>query len=170
MFSTFVLASLALVLFSLFFSSDFHLVAIAFLLVSIVTLISTFLDPHIYRQLRIIFYVIGGGLLAASIAGFILTELNISVEAYCIVYAIMEIISGGVKVFEGIIILKEKNKMGILFIIDGLIEVALGTQMAIEKEEGLRIHLYLIASDKLYEGIIKLINAFVEDKMLKAEE
>ena len=169
-FAAFLLVSAALVLLSTLFPSDFHLLALTFLLVSIVTIVSTFLDAHIAKQLRILFYILGGILLASSIVGFILTELNLSVDAYCTVYALMEIISGVVKVYEGITIVREKNKMGFFFIIDGLIEIALGILMTIEKQEGLRTHVYLVAADKVYEGAIKFINEFIEDKRGVVEE
>lgn len=160
----FLLVATFLVLCAIFFPGDIHLVATAFLLVSFITLLSTFLDRHIEKRLRIIFYVLGGILLVASIVGFVLTETQISTDAYCLVYAILEITSGVVKIYEGITIVKEKNKMGYLFILDGIIEAGLGIMVAIEKEEGLKMHLYYIAADKVYEGIIKFINSIIEEK------
>lgn len=169
-FAGFLISAALFIYFAIEFASDFHLVAIAFLVTSLVTLESTFFDYHIEKKFRITFYVLGILLLIISITGFILTETRISVDAYCIVYAVMEIGSGLVKVYEGSMIIKAKNKMGYFYVIDGIIEIVLGTLMAIEQQEGLRTHLIFIAADKIYEGLIKFINSFVEDKLEKKEQ
>lgn len=163
-FGAFILSAIGLILLAIFNATDFTVISLLMLITALVTVISTFLDEHIQPKLRMTFYMLGMVMVIISFVGFAISEEVLSVNTYCIFYGVIEAISGGVKVYEGIVIIKEKNKMGYLFVIDGLIEMVLGILMIIERQEGLRTHLILIAADKVYEGSIKLINTYVEDK------
>ena len=54
--------------------------------------------------------------------------------------------------------------MGVLFAFDAIFEFVLGVLMSIERHATLRTHVTLIGADLAFEGIIKLINEFVEEK------
>ena len=164
-FGIFVLSGVALLLTSLFVPSDFYVAVILCFVLSLVVFIPGWLDPHLNFNLRITILVVGLLFFIASMLGLLLHEDNFPVWVFCIVFAILEVINGITELNEGVIIIKEKNYvMGVLFIIDALFEIVLGVLMIIERQEALRSHVILISIDLFFEGTIKLINEYVEER------
>ena len=151
--------------------SDFYLVAVLSLGLAVVTFVASLLDPHINQNLRLIIMAFGVLFFILSMLGLLLTENNMPVSVYCLIFAILEILNGITELNEAIGLLKEKNyTMGVLFVIDALIEITLGILMSVERHSTLRTHVILISADLFFEGIIKLINEYVEDKRGVHEE
>lgn len=163
-FGTFILAGIALLLLTLFLKNDFYLVSLLLLLLAVSAIIGAYFDPHINEYLRVAFVVIGLLFFIASMLGLLLKEDIMSVSIYCLVLAILEIINGVAKCIESYEMLKEKNYMGIAFAIDALFEIVIGALMVFEKDATLHLHSTLISGALMYEGIIKLINEYIEDK------
>lgn len=170
-FGVFIIGAIGLILTSLFVPNDFWVVTILCLVLSFVVFVPGLLDPHLNQHLRVSVLVIGLLFFIASMVGILLTETNLPVEVFCLIFAILEIINGVAEFLEGFEMITEKNYvMGALFIVDALIEIVLGILMSIERHATLRTHVILISSDLVFEGIIKLINEYVEErKGIKSE-
>ena len=164
-FGAFLLGGIALILSSLFIQEDFFVVVVLCLVLSFVTIIPTLLDPHLHPNLRVTSLVIGLMFFVAAMVGLLIHEENLPPITYCLVFAILEMINGVAELNEGVAIIKEKNYvMGVLFIIDALIEITLGILMSVERHSTLRTHVILISADLFFEGTIKLINEYVEER------
>lgn len=163
-FGIFVLGGISLLLF-LLIKSDYLIVGLLCLVLALVVFIPALLDPHLNKNLRVALLVIGLLFFIASMLGFLLEEEAFPVTIYCLVLAVLEIINGIAELLEGVETIKEKNYvMGILFIVDALIEITLGILMSFERNETLRLHVTLISADLFFEGTIKLINEYVEER------
>lgn len=161
----FLLGGIALILSSLFIQEDFFVIVVLCLVLSFVTIIPTLLDSHLHPNLRITSLVIGLMFFVAAMVGLLIHEENLSPITYCLVFAILEMINGVAELNEGVAIIKKKNYvMGVLFVIDALIEITLGILMSIERHSTLRTHVILISADLFFEGTIKLINEYVEER------
>ena len=80
-------------------------------------------------------------------------------------FSILELLNGITELIEAIAIFKHKsNVMGVLFTIDAVFEVVLSILLIIEGQHALRTHVILISADLFFEGTIKLINQYVEDR------
>lgn len=164
-FGSFLLGGIALILSSLFIQEDFFIIVVLCLVLSFVTIIPTLLDPHLHPNLRVTSLIIGLFFFIASMVGLLIHEENLPPYVYCLIFAILEMINGVAELNEGVAIIKEKNYvMGVLFIIDALIEITLGILMSIERHSTLRTHVILISADLFFEGTIKLINEYVEER------
>ena len=164
-FAVFILCGVGLIFTSLFLESDFMVVVTLSFALAAVTIVAGLLDPHLNSRLRLIIIATGILFFVASMIGLLLTEANLPVSVYCLIFAILEIINGILELNEGVGVIKEKNYvMGALFIIDAIIEIVLGILMSIERHETLRHHVILIAADLFFEGTIKLINEYVEER------
>ena len=164
-FVTFMSAGVGLILTSLFLQDDFMVVVTLCFALATVTIVAGVLDPHLNQKLRITIIIIGFLFAVAAAVGLILQEGALTVSTYCLIFAILEIINGIAELNEGVGVIKEKNYvMGVLFIVDAVIEIVLGILMSIERHETLRTHVILIAADLFFEGIIKLINEYVEER------
>ena len=164
-FGTFLLGGAALIISSLLIPEDFFLIVVLCLVLALVTFIPTLLDPHIHKNLRITSLIIGLLFFIASMVGLLIHEENLPPYVYCLIFAILEIINGIAELNEGVAVIKEKNYvMGILLVIDALIEITLGILMSIERHSTLRTHVILISADLFFEGTIKLINEYVEER------
>ena len=164
-FGIFAVGGIVLILSSLFIPSNFFVVVVFCLVLAVVVFVPGLLDSHLNQNLRVALLVIGLLFFIAAMVGLLLEDDNLPVWVYCIIFAILEIINGVAELFEGIDIIREKNYvMGVLFIIDALIEITLGILMSIEREESLRTHVILISVDLFFEGTIKLINEYVEER------
>lgn len=164
-FGVFVLGGIALLLSSLFVPSDFYVCTILCFVLFLVVFIPGWLDPHLNFNLRITILVVGLLFFLASLVGLLIHEENFPVWVFCIVFAVLEIINGITELNEGVAIIKEKSYvMGILFIVDALFEIVLGILMVFERQEALRSHVILISIDLFFEGTIKLINEYVEER------
>ncbi len=164
-FGIFLLGAIVLILVSNFVPDDYYLISILCFVLAVVTFVPTILDPHLNYSLRLTIMVVGLLFFIASMLGLLLEQDSFPLTVYCLVFAIIEIINGIFELNEAVALIKEKNYvMGILFILDSLIEVVLGILMVIERHSTLRLHITLIASDLAFEGTIKLINEYVEDR------
>ena len=164
-FGIFMLCGIALLLTSLLIPSDFHVCVILCFVLFLVVFIPGWLDPHLNFNLRITILVVGLLFFLAAMVGLLIHEENFPVWVFCIVFSILEIINGITELNEGVAIIKEKSyMMGVLFIIDALFEIVLGVLMVIERQEALRSHVILISIDLFFEGTIKLINEYVEER------
>ena len=164
-FGVFVLGGAILILSVLFNTNNFYIVSTLCFVLFLVVFIPTLLDPHLKYFLRISLLVIGLFFLLASLVGLLIHEENLPTHTYCLIFALLEVLNGVAEFCEGVDIVKEKNYvMGALFIVDALIEITLGVLMTIERDETLRIHITLISADLFFEGIIKLINEFIEER------
>lgn len=164
-FGVFALGGIVLILSSLFVPSNFYVVFILCFVLALVVIIPSLLDPHLKDYLRLALFIIGLLFFLGAMVGLLLNEINLPVPVYCVIFASLEIINGIAEFLEGVDIIKEKNYvMGALFIVDALIEIVLGILMSIEREETLRTHVILISADLFFEGIVKLINEYVEER------
>ena len=164
-FATFVIAGIILILTSQFLDDDFKIVAVLCFALSAVTLVSALLDPHLNDYLRLATIVVGLLFLIAFATGLLVTEENMPVSVFCLIFAILEIVNGVFEMNEAIGLIKEKNYvMGALFVIDSIIELVLGVLMSIERHSTLRTHVILISADLFFEGTIKLINEYIEER------
>lgn len=164
-FATYIIAGVVLILTSLFLDSDHRVVSVLCFALATVTLVGGILDSHKDDYLRVAIIITGLLFLIAFALGMLLNEENMAVHIYCLVFAILEIINGVFEMNEAVALFKEKNYvMGVLFAIDAIIEVVLGILMSIERHATLRKHVILIAADLFFEGTIKLINEYVEEK------
>ena len=161
----FVIGGIALILSSLFIKNNHTVVSILCFVLAVVVFLPALLDTRVHPNLRVTLLVIGLLFLIASMFGLLIDEENFPTSIYCLIFAILEIINGIAELNEGVEIIKQKNYvMGILFIIDALIEITLGVLMSIERHATLRTHVILISADLFFEGIIKLINEYVEER------
>ena len=161
----FFAGGIILLLLTNFMSDDFYLASLLCLVLAIATFVPSFLDEHIHDKLKLILLVIGLLFFIASMVGLWLEEQNLPIHIYCLIFAILEIINGIAELNEAVALIKHKNiVMGILFVLDALFEVVLGILMVIERHETLHLHVTLIACDLFFEGTIKFINTFVEEK------
>lgn len=162
---SFVLGAIGLMMLVWFFPSEYFVILFLFVITLILTFLAAFLDPKCKKWVRYSYYAIAAIFLIQSIIGLIMTEERLNVARYCLYYGVIEVLLGGLGIFEGIILLEEKNWMGLLFIALGIGEIILGGMMCRERETTLRSHLTLISLVKLFEGIIKFGNEFVEEKI-----
>lgn len=164
-FATFMVMAVSLVLLSILYERDFLLVSFLCFALAAVTLVSAILDKHINERLRMCIMITGLLFVIAFAIGPLLTADNLPISIYCLIFAILEIINGIFEFNEAVDLIKEKNYvMGVLFAVDAIFEFVLGILMSIERHSTLRHHVILIAADLVFEGIIKLINEFVEEK------
>lgn len=169
-FGVFILCAAALVVFHFFRQETFLIVIFMFLVLAAVTAITTLLERGMELKLRIMFYVLSGILLAGGLVGIILKETLLPVALYSFIFGIGELLSGAVKMYEGIMMVIKKNKMGVFFVFDALVEITMGVIVVIRKDAVIYKHLNLIAADKLYEGSIKLINSIIEERHEEKEQ
>lgn len=162
---SFLIGAILLFIFSQTFKSRHNLVTAVFLTISIVTFIGTIFDHKVMRYIRFLLLGTSIAFLVMSFVGLTLKETRLEVELYCLILGIFDIVKGLIKIGEAIYVLKDKNKMGYLFLLDAAVEILLGVLMCIELEETLRTHVILIGINILYEGVMKFINEFVEDKL-----
>lgn len=164
-FGIFLLGAIVLIFVSNFVPDDYYLTSILCFVLAVVTFVPAILDSHLNYSLRLTIMVVGLLFFIASMLGLLLEQDSFPLAVYCLVFGIIEIINGIFELNEAVALIKEKNYvMGILFILDSLIEVVLGILMVIERHSTLRLHITLIASDLAFEGTIKLINEYVEDR------
>ena len=163
-FGAFLFGGGILLLLTFLFKDDFYLVSSILFILFTLSVIGALLDLRINQYLRVAFLVIGLLFLIASMIGLLIKEENLELPIYCLILAILEIINGCVESVEAYHLFKEKNKMWILIAIDSISEIVLGVLMVFERHETLRFHSILIAADLFFEGAIKFINEFVEDK------
>ena len=163
-FGAFLIGGGVLLLLTFLFKYDFYLVSFMLFILFAISIIGALFDQHINPYLRVAFLVVGLLFLIASMVGLLIKEDNLELPIYCLILAILEIINGCAESVETYHLFKEKNKMWILLAIDSLFEIVLGVLMVFEKHETLRLHSTLIAADLFFEGTIKFINEYVEDK------
>lgn len=164
-FGIFLLGGFTLILASQFMDSDYYIVVTLCFVLSLVVFIPGILDPHLHPRLRLFVLFVGVLFFIASLFGLLLNEDSFLISIYCLIFAILEILNGILELNEGVAMIKEKNYvMGVLFIIDALFEVTLGILMSIERHSTLRTHVILISADLIFEGTIKLINEYVEER------
>lgn len=163
----FLVFGIALLPDSQLIKSEHSLTAMTFFSIAFVTLIGAVLDSKVNKVIR--FSLIGLSLvyMALGFVGQFTDEYALEITVYCLILGIADIVKSLVKIIEASIMLKEKNKMCILFFIDSLIELTLGILMCVEFNEALRLHVILISMDMIFEGIIKFINEYVEERMEK---
>ena len=159
-----LLAATGLLFLGLFFKDNFYLISILLGIVALTVFANTFLDDFMDMKIRRLFYALALLFVVGALVGVLLTNQVMSVDVYSIVFGGLEIVSGIVKSFESIMTLIKKRKIGIFMLIDGLAEIVMGILMLIEKEEALRLHVNLIVGEKIYEGVVKTINASLEEK------
>ena len=153
-----------------FYHDQYHTITILFALMGLCTVCATIFDPYILRQFKIIIVVAGGLFFLGTVVGLSIEHL-INISIYCVIFGGVEIFSGVAKVNEALgMIFKEKNKLGWAFLCDAIIEIVLGTLMIIEREAELKVHLNLIAIDKIYECSIKILNGHFLTKKEKTAE
>ena len=164
----FYLAAISLILISALVKDASHFIEILFFSLAGLTIVGTLLDSRIDKKLRIGLLSIGGFFLVGGILCLILKNPGyVNVSTLCIIFGVLEILSGLIKVVETIMLAKEHNFMAHLFTVEVVFEITLGILMIIERESGIRLHLNLIAAEKLYEGTIKFFNEFVEERRRK---
>ena len=160
----FLVGGAVLILLSTSLDDDFHLLALTFGLLAALTFIGTILDPHCEKETRVALHILSGVSLLFCIFGVMIKKDWFTLDRYCILFGVFGIVKGLVKTYEAINIFKEKNKMAFLFLVDSLFEIAIGILMLIELAESLRLHMILVGGDAIYEGIIKFVNEFIEEK------
>ena len=164
-FGTFLIGGIVLILCSQFLKSNFYLASALCFVLAVVTFVSGILDKHLNDYLKVTILVIGLLFLIAFAVGPLVTEENLSLFAYCLIFSILEIINAITELNEAVVLFKHKSYlMGVLFTIDALFELILGILLIIEGQHALRTHVILISIDLFFEGTIKLINSFLEDK------
>ncbi len=161
---TFVTGGLVLVLLSFSYQDDFSLLALTFLMLAALTFIGTVLDPHCEKETRIALHICSVAALVFCILGMMIYKEWFTLDRYCMLFGIYGIVKGLVKTYEAINIFKEKNKLAFLFLIDSLFEIAIGIMMLIELSSSLRLHVIFVGGDAMYEGIIKAVNEYLEEK------
>ncbi len=157
-------AAVALLFLGLYFKNNYFLISILLGIVAITVFANTFLDDFMEVQMRGLFYALALLFVIGSLVGVMLNEQVMSVDVYSLVFGGLEIVSGILKSFEAVMTLIKKRKIGIFMLIDGVAEIVMGILMLIEKEEALRLHVNLIVGEKVYEGAVKTVNAFLEEK------
>ena len=162
---TFLIIGTVLIVLSQTIADEHLLVSLTFYLIAGATFVGALLDPHVNKGVRYTLLILSVIYVGLGLLGAFAQNISLEIEIYCIILGSIDLFKGLVKISESIGMLKEKNKMGILFIIDALIEVTLGILMIIEMNETLRIHVILIGIDALYEGTIKFFNEIVEERL-----
>ena len=164
-FGVFILAGIVLILCSQFLKSDFYLASALCFVLALVIIVSGFLDPHLNDYLRVAVLVVGLLFIIGFAVGPLVTEQNLSVFVYILIFSILELLNGITELIEAIAIFKHKSYvMGVLFTIDAVFEVVLSILLIVEGQHALRTHVILISADLFFEGTIKLINQYVEDR------
>ena len=161
---TFIVGGVVLILLSSTFDDARSMLALTFGLLAALTFIGTILDPHCELETRIALHFLSAVAIVLCVLGMMVRSEWFTVDRYCIFFGIYGIIKGVVKIYEAINIFKEKNKLAALFLADSLFEVAIGIIMIIELSSSLRLHVFLIGADAIYEGTIKFINEYLEEK------
>ena len=161
---TFIVGGTVLILLSSSFDDARSMLALTFGLLAALTFIGTILDPHCEKETRIALHILSGISIVFCVAGMMIRDEWFTVDRYCMLFGIYGIIKGLVKTYEAINIFKEKNKMAFLFLIDSLFEISIGILMLVELSASLRLHMFLIGADAIYEGVIKFINEIIEEK------
>lgn len=156
----------AMIPIGLLFNNLNHIIAFTCLFIASATFISTIISSE-HEKMTYALYTLSLFYLVLSATGFIFKNYEFNVSVYCVLLGLTDLISGFVKAIEAAHELKEGRRIGWLFVIDALIEGTLGVLMCIEKEHTLRTHIVLIASDCIYEGIIKY---FKYDEYINYEE
>ena len=161
---TFIVGGVVLIVLSSSFATERDLLALTFGLLAALTFIGTILDPHCEKETRIALHILSVASIVFCILGMMISADWFTLDRYCILFGIYGIVKGLVKTYEAINIFKEKNKMAFLFLIDSLFEIAIGILMLVELSNSLRLHIFLVGADAIYEGIIKFINEYIEEK------
>ena len=160
----FLVGGIVLVILSSTFDDARSQLALTFAILAALTFIGTILDPHCELETRIALHILSGMAIVLCVIGMTIPIEKFSIDLYCFLFGIYGIVKGVVKTYEAINIFREKNKMGFFFLADSLFEIVIGVLMIIEKSAALRLHVFMIGADAIYEGIIKFINEKVEEK------
>ena len=160
----FLVGGIVLILLSSTFDDARSQLALTFGLLAALTFIGTILDPHCEKETRVALHILSGAAIVFCMAGMMIRGEWFTVDKYCMLFGIYGIVKGLVKTYEAINIFKEKNKMEFLFLSDSLFEIAIGILMLVELSASLRLHVFLIGADAIYEGVIKFINEYIEEK------
>ena len=166
----YIVAGIVLILLSQSFQTDVSLLALTFGLLAAITFIGTILDPRCKNYIRAALHVTSFIFLICCVLGMMVQKDWFTLDRYCVLFGILGIIKGSVKLVESLYIFKDKNKMAFLFLADSLFEIVIGVLMCIEVSEALRMHVILIGGDAIYEGIIKFINEYFEEKQAIANK
>ena len=161
---TMVLLGVIIILLSQSTSSQHNLLVIAFAILAVAIFISVALDHNCKTGLRIALFSLVVIAMIMTIIGFFLTEDKMNIQLFTIFLGSFDIASALAKGAEAFFILKEKNKMGLLFLVSSIFELVIGIMMIIEKNATLELHAILIGSNLAYEGVIKFLNDLYEVK------
>ena len=160
-----VIAGVVLIILSFSYQSNRALLALKFGLLAAITFIGTVMDHHCKNAIRITLHAISVFAIVLCVVGCMVTEEKFSLDIYALIFGIYGIAKGIIKTVETSFKFAEKNKMAWLFLADSIFEIVIGILMCIEMSEAIRVHLILIGGDAVYEGAIKFINEFVEQKI-----
>ena len=160
----FLITAIACTLFATYLKDEFHVVSITLGLLGATTVITTILDPKVRGIIRYSLISMGGVFVLLGAIFSALLYGHVDLPIYCIIFGALHLVSGFIKTFETIDLFKEKNKMAIFFLINVIVEFVLGILVIIECHHPVSTHVYLLATDVTYEGIVKFINEFVESK------
>ena len=161
----FLIVGIALIPASQLIKDEHILAATTFFSIAVATLVGSILDSKSNPFIRYSLIGIAIAYLALGFVGLFSNKEVLEIAIYCMILGIADIIKGLVKTIEAFIMLKEKNKMCILFFIDSIVEITIGILMCIEVNEALKLHVILISVDMMFEGIIKFANEYVEERM-----